>query len=271
MSIIIIIILFKGLFVISGVKTCGNTLGYCLLGSDCTIDDDFLPDPTGNCDGLKRAFTPSAPFACCKFNQRSKQSGTPIVETNTKKTTNTVTKNKFGRNTRENIDSSLMNSDQLAKLNEIELVVKKIVEQLINETANNIKTEEPILNNETKMEENTIRNSINDEKPTMNDIIEIKDDTTMDPSISPEKTLEEEYLKKDIPLEIKNDNETNTLDTTELETEESTIDDEFKAEKRICQKSCKSEVTFLVDKKTMCYGTFLDDIWILTSATCASR
>ncbi|CAH1710354.1 unnamed protein product [Aphis gossypii] len=260
-----------GLFVISGVKTCGNTLGYCLLGSDCTMDDDFLPDPTGNCDGLKRAFTPSAPFACCKFNQRSKQSGTPIVDTNTKKTTNTVTKNKFGRNTRENIDSSLMNSDQLAKLNEIELVVKKIVEQLINETANNIKTEEPILNNETKMEENTIRNIINDENPTMNDIIEIKDDTTVDPSISPEETLDEEYLKKDIPLEIKNDNETNILDTAELETEESTIDDEFKAEKRICQKSCKSEVTFLVDKKPMCYGTLLDDIWILTSATCASR
>jgi len=268
---ILIIILFKGLFVISGVKTCGNTFGYCLLGSDCTTDDDFLPDSTGNCDGLKRAFTPSAPFTCCKFNQRSLQSGTPMIESKgTKKTANTVPKDKLGRNTRENIDSSQMNSDQLAKLNEIELVVKKIVEQLINETANNIKAEETILNTETKMEENTIRNSINDEKPIMNDIIEIND-TTVDPLINPEETLDEGYLKKEIPLENKTNNETITSEITESETEEPYIDDEFKAEKRICQKSCKSEIIFLVDKKPMCYGTLLDDIWILTSATCASR
>ncbi|XP_001951627.2 uncharacterized protein LOC100166829 [Acyrthosiphon pisum] len=260
-----------GLFVISGVKTCGNTFGYCLLGSDCTMDDDFLPDATGNCDGLKRAFTPSAPFACCKFNQRSPQSGTPMIESKgTKKAANTVPKDKLGRNTRENIDSSQMDSDQLAKLNEIELVVKKIVEQLINETANNIKAEETILNTETKMEENTIRYSINDEKPTINDIIEIKD-TTVDPLTNPEETLDEGYGKKEIPLEIKKDNETITPDTTESESEEPSIDDEFKAEKRICQKSCKSEIIFLVDKKPMCYGTLLDDIWILTSATCASR
>ncbi|KAL5234652.1 hypothetical protein ACI65C_002062 [Semiaphis heraclei] len=230
-----------GLFVISGVKTCGNTLGYCLLGSDCTMDDDFLPDSTGNCDGLKRAFTPSAPFTCCKFNQRIPQSRTPLIEPNIKKATNTVAKDKLGRNTRENIDASQMDNDQLAKLNEIELVVKKIVEQLINETANSIKAEETVLNTETKMEENTIRNNLNDEKPTTSDVIEIKD-TTLDPLVNPEET-----------------------------TEEPTIDDEFKIEKRICQKSCKSEIIFLVDKKPMCYGTLLDDVWILTSATCASR
>jgi len=234
------------------------------------MDDDFLPDPTGNCDGLKRAFTPSAPFICCKFNQRSPQSEPPIMDSNTKKTTNTVTKNKLGRNTRENIDPSEMNSDQLKKLNEIELEVKKIVEQLINETANNIKADETILNNETKIKDNTIRNSINDEKPTMNDIIEIKD-TTEVPLINPEDTLDEGYLKKEIYLEQKEDTEINKSSTIESETEESDIDDEFKAEKRICQKTCKSEIIFLVDKKPMCYGTLLDDIWILTSATCASR
>ncbi|XP_015375317.1 PREDICTED: uncharacterized protein LOC107169890 [Diuraphis noxia] len=259
-----------GLFVISGVKTCGNTLGYCLLGSDCTMDDDFLPDSTGNCDGLKRAFTPSAPFTCCKFNQRSPQSKTPIIEPNIKKATTAVVKDKLGRNTRENIESSLMDNDQLEKLSEIQLVVKKIIEQIINETANNIKSKETLSNTETKMEENTIRNSINDEQPTTNDIVEIKD-TTLDPMVNPEETLDEEYLKKDMPLDEKNDNDKITSDSTESETEEPTIDDEFKIEKRICQKSCKSEIIFLVDKKPMCYGTLLDDIWILTSATCASR
>jgi len=234
------------------------------------MDDDFLPDSTGNCDGLKRAFTPSAPFTCCKFNQRIPQSRTPIIEPNIKKATNTVAKDKLARNTRENIDSSLMDNDQLAKLNEIELVVKKIVEQLINETANSIKAEETELNTETITEENTIRNSINEEKPTTSDVIEIKD-TTLDPLVNPEETLDEEYLKKEIPLEEKDDNGTITSDVTESETEEPTIDDEFKIEKRICQKSCKSEIIFLVDKKPMCYGTLLDDIWILTSATCASR
>jgi len=234
------------------------------------MDDDFLPDSTGNCDGLKRAFTPSAPFTCCKFNQRTPQSRTPIIEPYIKKATNTIPKDKLGRNTRENINSSQMDNDQLTKLNEIELVVKKIVEQLINETANNIKAEETVLNTESKMEENTIRNSINDEKLTTSDVIEIKD-TTLDPLVNPEETLDEEYLKKEIPLEDKNDNGTITSDTTESETEEPTIDDEFKIEKHICQKSCKSEIIFLVDKKPMCYGTLLDDIWILTSATCASR
>lgn len=235
------------------------------------MDDDFLPDPTGNCDGLKRAFTPSAPFACCKFNKISPQSETPVTVSNTKKPTNIVTKDTFGRNTRENIDSLKVDSDKLAKLNEIELVVKKIVEQLINETANNIKAEETIIINDTKTEENTIRNGINDANPTINDIIEIKD-TTVDPLINSEQALNEEHSKtEEPPLEKKENDETNKSDTIESETEESTIDDEFKAEKRICQKTCKSEIIFLVDKKSMCYGTLLDDVWILTSATCASR
>nr|XP_018900085.1 PREDICTED: uncharacterized protein LOC109032420 [Bemisia tabaci] len=57
-----------GLFVISGVMTCGGGNGYCLLGLDCTLDADFLPDPQGHCEGLKNAFTPSAYFSCCKAN-----------------------------------------------------------------------------------------------------------------------------------------------------------------------------------------------------------
>ncbi|XP_054284604.1 uncharacterized protein LOC129001348 [Macrosteles quadrilineatus] len=62
-----------GLFVISGVKTCGGGGGYCLLGLDCTLDEDFLPD-TGvgqHCEGLKSAFTPSAHFVCCRATNRT--------------------------------------------------------------------------------------------------------------------------------------------------------------------------------------------------------
>lgn len=53
---------------ISGVKTCGGGGGYCLLGLDCTLDEDFLPDDEGgnHCEGLKSAFTPSAHFVCCR-------------------------------------------------------------------------------------------------------------------------------------------------------------------------------------------------------------
>ncbi|KAK9509012.1 hypothetical protein O3M35_006427 [Rhynocoris fuscipes] len=55
-----------GLFVISGVTTCGGGSGYCLLGSDCSLDQDFIEDTTGHCKGLKGAFTPSAHFVCCR-------------------------------------------------------------------------------------------------------------------------------------------------------------------------------------------------------------
>nr|CAD7194727.1 unnamed protein product [Timema douglasi] len=58
----------KGLFVIMGVGSCGSGTGYCLLGIDCTMDKDFLPDDDGgHCDGLRSAFTPSANFICCRY------------------------------------------------------------------------------------------------------------------------------------------------------------------------------------------------------------
>lgn len=47
--------------------TCGDGRGYCLLGLDCTLDEEFLPDPEGHCKGLQNAFTPSAYFSCCKY------------------------------------------------------------------------------------------------------------------------------------------------------------------------------------------------------------
>ncbi|XP_049964300.1 uncharacterized protein LOC126484745 [Schistocerca serialis cubense] len=57
-----------GLFVIMGVSTCGNGSGYCLLGLDCTLDDDFVADTSGgHCRGLLTAFTPSAHFVCCRY------------------------------------------------------------------------------------------------------------------------------------------------------------------------------------------------------------
>ncbi|BET02079.1 Hypothetical protein NTJ_14897 [Nesidiocoris tenuis] len=59
-----------GLFVISGVKTCGNGTGYCLLGTDCTLDQDFVGDKTGHCGGLKNAFTPAANFVCCTDSKK---------------------------------------------------------------------------------------------------------------------------------------------------------------------------------------------------------
>jgi hypothetical protein len=58
-----------GLFVIMGVPSCRAGAGYCLLGMDCTLDEDFLPDDQGgHCDGLRSAFTPSAHFICCRYN-----------------------------------------------------------------------------------------------------------------------------------------------------------------------------------------------------------
>lgn len=62
-------LIVSGLFMILGVQSCRNGTGYCLLGLDCTLDDDFLPDDSGgHCSGLKTAFTPSAHFTCCKEN-----------------------------------------------------------------------------------------------------------------------------------------------------------------------------------------------------------
>ena len=54
---------------IVGVSSCGDGgSGYCILGNDCTVDKEFIPDNNhGHCDGLKNAFTPSATFTCCQL------------------------------------------------------------------------------------------------------------------------------------------------------------------------------------------------------------
>lgn len=234
-----------------------------------------MPDLSGNCEGLKRAFTPSAPFVCCKFNKRLQQTKTPILNFDIKKNTSIET-NKLARNTRENIDSLKIDSDQLAKLNQIESVVKKIFEQLINETANHITSDETIIIDEAKMEESTAKNEIpmtdSTGIPMLNDSTEINE-TTVNPSTKEgeETIVDGNILRTEIPPENKEATETNNTDTIESEPEESFIDDEFKAGIQICQKVCKSEIIFMVDKKPICYGTLLDDIWILTSGTCASR
>ncbi|XKL59649.1 hypothetical protein PGB90_000665 [Kerria lacca] len=57
----------RGQFVISGVSTCGQGSGYCLLGVDCTVNENFLADDNGHCKGLRTAFTPETYFSCCQY------------------------------------------------------------------------------------------------------------------------------------------------------------------------------------------------------------
>ncbi|CAG7819684.1 unnamed protein product [Allacma fusca] len=67
----------KGVFVITGVKTCGQGLGYCVLGGDCSVDKEFTPDTkSGHCDGLRKAFTPRAFFVCCEYVDAAPQNTT---------------------------------------------------------------------------------------------------------------------------------------------------------------------------------------------------
>lgn len=71
-----------GLFVIQGVTSCINGTGYCLLGSDCSVDVEFLPDNTGgHCHGLREAFTPKIDFICCKYNPLGKETSKPPTTT----------------------------------------------------------------------------------------------------------------------------------------------------------------------------------------------
>lgn len=93
---------------ISGVSTCGHGTGYCLLGIDCTINDDFLSDEKGHCNGLRTAFTPEAHFSCCRYITNNTSSFS-IIDDITLPPTSTVTfpqtdEPKFG--TTENIDFS---------------------------------------------------------------------------------------------------------------------------------------------------------------------
>lgn len=109
--------IFAGLFVISGVGTCGHGTGYCLLGIDCTINDDFLSDEKGHCNGLRTAFTPEAYFSCCRYIT-SNASSFSIVDDMTLPPTSTVTfpqtdEPNFGNT--ENIDFSEVELNYLNK------------------------------------------------------------------------------------------------------------------------------------------------------------
>ncbi|XP_071547784.1 uncharacterized protein [Panulirus ornatus] len=71
-----------GLFVIQGVSSCRNGTGYCILGNNCSVDVDFLPDSTdGHCRGLRDAFTPRIDFVCCKYNPLGKVTSDPPTTT----------------------------------------------------------------------------------------------------------------------------------------------------------------------------------------------
>ncbi|XP_043208761.1 uncharacterized protein LOC122374217 isoform X1 [Amphibalanus amphitrite] len=70
-------IIDPGLFVIQGVKTCGDGAGYCMLGANCSADSDFSADPSGHCVGLRTAFSPPADFSCCQFEAARRRTATP--------------------------------------------------------------------------------------------------------------------------------------------------------------------------------------------------
>ncbi|XP_050421340.1 uncharacterized protein LOC126833825 [Adelges cooleyi] len=254
-----------GLFVISGVKTCGNNSGYCLLGPDCTTDDDFLPDSTGHCEGLKRAFTPSASFSCCKFNNRTTVA-VPAIDGETAVAFDGTTTNRNIRNVWQvDVDPAKVDVDQLAKLHHIETVVKTIVEQLINETANQLK------HKGANKESTAIADS--DNGRTENLAMEAAADETNEDAVVVDSSGEEETptTEKPEPEMTVTDLELKAEPVDTAQDEDSMDEDEYKAGKDICKKTCKSEITFATGKRPICYGTLIDDIWILTSATCASR
>lgn len=269
---------------ISDVKTCGNSTGYCLLGNDCTTDDDFLPDPTGNCDGLKGAFTPSASFACCKFNRRSslvsspppppKRFGKPPTSTTAAATVDaagTSKKATVPRNARERVDGQT-DDEQLAKLDQIGLVVRKIIEQLLNETANVIRpadeqrvTVEPAatVGTTATVEPAAAVTTVEPAaaKPADGDLAKTEASVTDGGMVSQTGT--------DAP---RADGEAAVDGGPEADAAAAVDDDELRADKRVCRKSCNAaDIVFAVDKKPLCYGTLLDENWILTSAACATR
>jgi len=56
----------SGVFVITHIQSCRQGTGYCVLGSDCTVDSDFIKDDSGgNCTNLGNSFNPNATFVCC--------------------------------------------------------------------------------------------------------------------------------------------------------------------------------------------------------------
>merc|ERR1712193_374393 len=58
-----------GVFVITQIKECRNRMGYCILGTSCSVDSDFVKDDMGgHCNRLSEASSPRATFVCCKQN-----------------------------------------------------------------------------------------------------------------------------------------------------------------------------------------------------------
>lgn len=102
-------IIDPGLFVIQGVRTCGNQSGYCMLGSNCTTDTDFLEDADGHCRGLRSAFSPPADFICCKFNP----DGRKLAFRTTPTTTEGVTLD-------DGLEGSIVNFEEHGKPHEID-------------------------------------------------------------------------------------------------------------------------------------------------------
>ncbi|XP_069180787.1 uncharacterized protein [Procambarus clarkii] len=53
-----------------------------MLGNNCSVDVDFLPDATGgHCKGLRDAFTPNIDFVCCRYNPLGKATSEPPTTT----------------------------------------------------------------------------------------------------------------------------------------------------------------------------------------------
>ena len=65
-----------GVFVITQIKECRNRMGYCILGSSCDVDSDFVKDDLGgHCERLSEAFNPRATFVCCRQNPANFEAG----------------------------------------------------------------------------------------------------------------------------------------------------------------------------------------------------
>jgi len=70
-----------GVFIITQIKECRNRMGYCILGSSCSVDSDFVADDLGgHCDRLSEAFNPKASFVCCKQNPANFEEGDENLE-----------------------------------------------------------------------------------------------------------------------------------------------------------------------------------------------
>jgi len=72
----------SGVFVITHIKSCRLGSGYCVLGSDCTVDSDFIKDDSGgNCINLGHSFNPNATFVCCMVDPVSFSASYPDPDT----------------------------------------------------------------------------------------------------------------------------------------------------------------------------------------------